>query len=253
MYKQLYRAAKAKLKLRIKVTSAPTTTTTSVEQAPAASIPELPSQKEQQPPQRYQRYSYLDTVLSSPVSNTMPKDAETPPDVSLQPLPCLQPLPAKPQQSAYALRFSQDDTANGSFCIDCNNCGRVISTDHYHCGICDDGDYDLCLACVEAGVTCSGDDHWLLKRLVQDGYIKNSTTETLPPKHVQEPTVKKSFNNVHKIGCPKKITPAFKHPAQAFCPADMRTCDACFRGMLIYALFPDMSANNRQNSPRTRW
>jgi next-to-BRCA1 protein 1 len=219
IYKQLYRAAKAKLKLRIKVTSSPTTPSA---EAPAASIPEPPSQKEQ----ASQRHSYLDTVLSSPLSNTMPQDTEASRSHGVSPPP----LSVKPPQSAYALRFSKDDTANGSFCIDCNHCGRVISTDHYHCAICDDGDYDLCLDCVEAGVTCSGDDHWLLKRLVQNGLIKNSTTETLAPKRVQEPSVHKPSNDLQKPGYSKTLAKqAANIIAQALHVGDERTCDACFR------------------------
>ncbi|CRG83584.1 Next to BRCA1 gene 1 protein [Talaromyces islandicus] len=226
VYKQLYRAAKAKLKLRIKVTSAPATTAATASEAPAAStVPELPSPKD-----LAQRYSYLDTVLSAPLStNTMPQDVEAPsPIQAISParshISSLPLSPSIPQKSEYALRFSQDDTANGSFCIDCNHCGKVISTNHYHCSICDDGDYDLCLACVNAGVTCHGDDHWLLQRLVQNGVVNNSTTETITPKRAQQsPSSIKPTN-------PEK-PPVIEAMANALGlnVDDMRTCDACFR------------------------
>lgn len=133
--------------------------------------------------------------------------------------------PAIPQQSACALRFSKDDTANGSFCIDCNHCGKVISTNHYHCSICDDGDYDLCLACVDAGVTCPGDDHWLLKRLVQNGVVNNSTTETIAPKRAPQETF---LNNLPQPVSPEKPTLAKEEPnASAPVFGDIRTCDDC--------------------------
>jgi len=51
---------------------------------------------------------------------------------------------------------------------------------HYHCGICDGGDYDLCEACRASGKNCHNEDHWLVKRFVKDGKVVSSTTERLP-------------------------------------------------------------------------
>ena len=47
---------------------------------------------------------------------------------------------------------------------------------HYHCSICDNGDYDLCESCVQSGKLCSGDGHWLIKRVIKNGQVFNSTT-----------------------------------------------------------------------------
>jgi len=66
--------------------------------------------------------------------------------------------------------------------IYCNACDKPMSNEHYHCSICDDNDYDLCKACVDAGVHCPGEGHWLVKRFVQNGQVVCSTTERIAPK-----------------------------------------------------------------------
>jgi next-to-BRCA1 protein 1 len=69
-----------------------------------------------------------------------------------------------------------------SFSVYCNNCNGAIPDEHYHCSTCDDGDFDLCQACVDNGVLCGGDGHWMIKRFVKNGKVINSTTETIAPK-----------------------------------------------------------------------
>lgn len=71
---------------------------------------------------------------------------------------------------------------NASFSVYCNNCTSSVPDEHYHCSTCDDGDFDLCQACVDNGVLCGGDDHWMIKRFVKGGKVINSTTETIEPK-----------------------------------------------------------------------
>lgn len=68
------------------------------------------------------------------------------------------------------------------FSVYCNNCSSAIPDEHYHCSTCDDGDFDLCQYCVDNGVLCGGDDHWMIKRFVKNGKVINSTTETIAPK-----------------------------------------------------------------------
>jgi len=68
------------------------------------------------------------------------------------------------------------------FSVYCNNCQATTSDAHYHCSTCDDGDFDLCQSCVDNGITCGGDDHWMIKRFVKHGQVINSTTETIAPK-----------------------------------------------------------------------
>ncbi|CAL3967366.1 unnamed protein product [Diplocarpon coronariae] len=68
------------------------------------------------------------------------------------------------------------------FSVYCNNCQATTSDAHYHCSTCDDGDFDLCQSCVDHGITCGGDEHWLIKRFVKDGQVISSTTEKLEVK-----------------------------------------------------------------------
>lgn len=69
-----------------------------------------------------------------------------------------------------------------NFAICCNSCDETTSGVHYHCSTCDDGDFDLCQACVDNGIACYGSDHWLIKRTKVDGQIVASTTETIAPR-----------------------------------------------------------------------
>ncbi|KAJ5692117.1 Zinc finger ZZ-type [Penicillium macrosclerotiorum] len=164
VYKQLYRAAKAKSKLRIKAN----------------------------PP----RHNYLETVLSSPIpvacTEALPTTSESNPVSAFEPSQPQAGLVDANNEPRYRdfdmeqdnLRFPviSHRSFNGMFCIDCNNCGRSIANDHYHCSICEYGDYDLCPQCVDDGASCRGEGHWLIKRMVVNGVVINSTTETIPPR-----------------------------------------------------------------------
>lgn len=191
VYKQLYRAAKAKSKLRIKAT-----VVASLAPGPSDfSTPDQPSSS-QSPP----RYSYLETVLSSPIPMAHP---ETLPATSELATTSIEIDAFQPQSTQTAMQppryrdFEAEDkirfpvishsSPNGVFCIDCNNCGRSIANEHYHCSICEFGDYDVCPTCIEAGAACRSDGHWLIKRMVVNGIVTNSTTETIPPRKFQSP------------------------------------------------------------------
>lgn len=76
-------------------------------------------------------------------------------------------------------------TVPSVFKVYCNNCSVPIDDVHYHCTTCDDGDFDLCPACRDAGCTCDG-EHWLIKRTVHGGRYIHSTTEKLAPKQLSE-------------------------------------------------------------------
>ncbi|RAL06350.1 ZZ type zinc finger domain protein [Aspergillus ibericus CBS 121593] len=203
VYKQLYRAAKAKLKLRIKATTAGEPVSPP---QPAADLPE---------PENASRYSYLETVLSAPLPESQVESVPTSASPSASILPEVAsysapaeaqstqwsaPATVEPQYREFVLGQDSLDTPvvshaspNGVFCIDCNNCGRSIPNEHYHCSICDDGDYDLCLQCVDAGVACLDEEHWLIKRVVKDGEVTNSTTETVAPRKVQDEEPEEKF------------------------------------------------------------
>lgn len=108
------------------------------------------------------------------------------------------------------------------FTICCNNCDAGIPDAHWHCSICDDGDFDLCGSCVDKGVLCDFEDHWLIKRFVQDGKVINSTTETIAPKkHAKvedEKDVPGAFNS------------NIKEEELQESPDMSRTCNSCVQG-----------------------
>ena len=251
VYKQLYRAAKAKLRLRIKATTAPIVPESSSESTVTPPTDQETPQPQQAPP----RYNYLDTVLSSPLS-TGPAPSTT---LSPQPFangvvnldtkpphplgeslfshsPPQSPAPAQPQYRVFTLGqdnlshptiVSSHEAAGGAFCIDCNQCGQSIPNEHYHCSICDDGDYDLCQDCVSRGALCHNEGHWLIKRIVQDGVVTNSTTETIAPR---KETAEKEQTEPELKPFP---APASQREPQAEKPrVDERTCNACFQGMI---------------------
>ncbi|KAL4924683.1 uncharacterized protein BDV17DRAFT_284506 [Aspergillus undulatus] len=194
VFKQLYRAAKAKLKLRIKAT---------VEQ-PAGQSTGFEVGFE-----RAARYSYLETVLSSPIpadaaaanasatalATALPESAErtTLAETESPRWSAAEMDEAKLANLRDFVSGSDDPSApivshnslGGVFCIDCNHCGRPIPNEHYHCNTCADGDYDLCPQCIDSGVNCLGEDHWLVRRFVKDGIITNSTTKTLASHKIQ--------------------------------------------------------------------
>jgi hypothetical protein len=74
------------------------------------------------------------------------------------------------------------DSVQTSWVVYCNNCNMAMEDEHYHCSICDHGDYDLCPSCVESGIHCPGSGHWMVKRFVKNGSVVNSNTERLTPK-----------------------------------------------------------------------
>lgn len=115
--------------------------------------------------------------------------------------------------------------SGSSYSVYCNACDAPIADEHYHCGICDGGDFDLCLDCVGSGQVCDGDGHWLIKRNIQDGKILNSTTKTLAPR-VQS-----------RLGKPSDVP----EPPEAgaglgpnYLPyGGTRTCNSCVQGGLL--------------------
>ncbi|EKV16754.1 hypothetical protein PDIG_19430 [Penicillium digitatum PHI26] len=179
IYKQLYRAAKAKSKLRIKVTTLTSQNTSAP--APVLSEPTVPMEST-----NYIRHSYLETVLG-PLAppDTLPliNSVQVPHPTGKKELPLCQTRyrTFEMDQEKHQFPVISHSSSNGMFCIDCNDCGRSIANAHYHCSICENGDYDLCLQCVGAGASCRGEGHWLIKRTVKDGVVTNSTTETIAP------------------------------------------------------------------------
>ena len=199
IYKQLYRAAKAKMKLRLRATIVKTDKNINImdDQTTKAEADKMKPVA----PKQETRQSYLETVLSQPlptVPSVAPFKAFTESHRPSQPT-CAIPGAFHVSDSfadspSYAAtrspQFSQatlptfHDFSAGTFSIDCNYCGKSIPNEHYHCSICEKGDFDLCQACVESGIACDGSDHWLIKRSIRNGIVVPSVTETCPPRKV---------------------------------------------------------------------
>ena len=122
-------------------------------------------------------------------------------------------VPSKATNSKNGDLRQNQDFLSVAFCIDCNNCGKSIPDEHYHCRICDEGDFDLCSSCIAADVACDGEGHWLIKRRIQNGLLVSSVTETIAPKKWQE----------------EKASEDGKGDMNATCYAT-RTCNSCIIG-----------------------
>ena len=261
VYKQLYRAAKAKLKLRIKITRVQPPPPPS----PPPAAPSPPPLVQSRPVEEVNlpksspvstRGSYLDTVLGEPVPSTFATHYAASADAFgcgyTDYLTGHAGDVSRKEWSGSA--FGTAPLANqpvttrfpglsGAFCIDCNNCGDTIPNEHYHCSICDQGDYDLCPKCVDTGVLCPGEGHWLIKRTINNGVVTNSTTETIAPRKDDEPIdatpkTPKEPTPVTEEETAEAEKPAPPAPAQ---PVEekqhikiaVRTCNACFEGMFL--------------------
>ena len=113
----------------------------------------------------------------------------------------------------------------GAWSVYCNVCDKPAANEHYHCTICDNGDYDLCQSCVEAGHHCPGEGHWLVKRTIKDGRVVNSTTETVSK---PKPTVSDPPSEMPGAYTDDKKVEAEEEQQQPAQPS--RTCNSCVRG-----------------------
>ncbi|KAL9112289.1 MAG: hypothetical protein Q9227_003407 [Pyrenula ochraceoflavens] len=222
IYKSLYRAAKAKFKLRIKATIIEPSKPTAQDGDKQSTSNEQP--KNSEAPADTRR-NYLETVLGpnadqpdkenlsvkSNASTLTPETFITGPRVKIASLPVPRGPPVHTLSRPTLPNFHDFPTAN--YYIDCNNCGNGIKNEHYHCSICDNGDYDLCLECVENDIVCEGEGHWLIKRCLKDGKLINSTTERIAPK--KEETDNKAIEQEELKSSP----PACEHSD--------RTCNGC--------------------------
>lgn len=111
-----------------------------------------------------------------------------------------------------------------TFTICCNSCDDAIPDAHWHCSICDNGDFDLCSQCVDKGVICDNQDHWLIKRFVQNGKVINSITEKIAPK-----TIAKTNAETEKE-IPGAVTPESKAEELEESADESRTCNSCVGG-----------------------
>jgi len=128
-------------------------------------------------------------------------------------------------QKLESLRSAPEQNSSSpgtNFTICCNNCEEAIPDAHWHCGVCDMGDFDLCEGCVNKGNLCEDDDHWMIKRFVKDGKVIPSTTETIAPK--------KPIKVEQEEKVPGAFTSDLKREETRE-PLDLsRTCNSCVGG-----------------------
>lgn len=196
------------------------------------------------------KFSYLATVLSPPLAEgqTTVASSSTPALASNNTVGVSSAAPAEQPIQWFDADFAPNQSSNqdgfmpykantglsvvthrspgGAFCIDCNHCGGSVANEHYHCSICENGDYDLCLQCVGSGVTCKSDDHWLIKRFVNDGIVTNGTTETIAPRTLQ---AKEAEEEKPAESLPEAQEPAPAVPIPAL-KNDDRICNSCLKG-----------------------
>ncbi|WYZ41695.1 hypothetical protein EsH8_V_000590 [Colletotrichum jinshuiense] len=262
VYKQLYRAAKAKQKLKLRVTKLSEEKTTprpvSVEDVPEPTTPAAPLVKEEQQPEVAPTQPLVDLRQSSTI-DAEPKqelptsdigadfeasilasllrrhakinDDEAPAAASVD-VPVSEGITARDQWFANAATTDSAPTRSSwgrcpalmhpstNFAVCCNSCDQTVPEAHYHCSTCDDGDFDLCQNCVDQGITCYGADHWLIKRVVKNGQIVNSTTETIAPKIKAKETVQEAVKPAVNIN--ELLRPVFNTALYS-----MRTCNCC--------------------------
>lgn len=212
-----------------------------------------PPTNEQNTPEEHTappKYNYLDTVLSSRIypprptvvadtaskSSPSPKMSNGDSLLGQESIDVPQQFHNDPRYRVFTLGqdnlshptiVSSHETSGGAFCIDCNNCGQSIPNEHYHCSICDSGDYDLCQDCVNRGALCPGQGHWLIKRIVQDGILTNSTTETIAPRKESQPKKEATPEKV-PAPLPREEPDVVEEKTRL----GERTCNTCFKGMI---------------------
>ncbi|KAI4960788.1 hypothetical protein J4E86_002413 [Alternaria arbusti] len=199
VYKTLFRAAKAKLKLRLRAT-------VPGEEPVAAPAPTpAPNHvvRHYQPTAHPVSTETLTPLGGAPVSPVIARSPEIKPTESTSPVSPPTTVDANgeaPVPQAFTARqsfFNNLATANynsglafrpkpsnacTSWVVYCNNCNEPMEDEHFHCSVCDGGDYDLCPACVDNGIHCPGSGHWMVKRFVKNGSVVNSTTQRIAPK-----------------------------------------------------------------------
>lgn len=241
VWKQLYRAAKAKRKLKLRVTLHDSEEGDE-ELDEQESIGPKPVTVEDEPEQENQYFAQTkseaplvslpgDLYPTLPAKKAELSSSETVNNVLGQALSELRLAPETQEQDSTLSPVSSMCVAPkaANFAVCCNKCDRTIPDAHYHCSTCDDGDFDLCPDCVEKGVTCYNSDHWLLKRFVRGDFILVSTTERVSPK--PKPQEKEPEAKLAPIVCPKLAPVSAVSPAPAtlrsFLNAPMRTCNSC--------------------------
>ena len=280
VYKQLYRAAKAKSKLKLRVSVLPQAVApkpVTIEDVPETAAP-APSEASTRPitreydmqtlAQAAKLFQQSQKVASETMAQLSKRSAEITKrsdditDLTNQLANCQAFTPTSTVPKASGPLSPAACPATGAmFAVCCNSCEKNIPCSHYHCSTCDDGDFDLCQSCVEQGITCYSEDHWLIKRTVNNGILVNSTTETIAPKvkakdvasaatFFTAPTGKDTYPITRKyapavVGEPPMQRGQVDAGSNAWSSAgNLRTCNSCVQGIPDKFLSRPMSLAN---------
>ncbi|KKF93895.1 hypothetical protein CFO_g3761 [Ceratocystis platani] len=197
-YKQLYRAAKAKGKLRVRIIQVPqpgqandqandsnknttgtgTNTSTSNTNIHKPEIHPIPKAKPH-------------SQTHTPIRKKSKATVRLPPPTRAQLEVISSHNVAAPSENDQSLLNSNQHTLNQQ-----NQVSGHENTlnDHWHCNKCDMGDYDLCPTCFAEGKGCDDDGHWLIRRAVVDGVLVSGSTEVA---RVSKLASSKSENNIN--------------------------------------------------------
>ncbi|KAF2170249.1 hypothetical protein M409DRAFT_64576 [Zasmidium cellare ATCC 36951] len=190
-FKTLIRAAKAKLKLRLKATVTPVEVKEVKQEKPVENIMDAAATTSRNSTALDQRsvgsgiFQFREARASQQtLVNT--DEAPVPGPFTTDRSSFFNELAAPAHQPALAFRPREPvgpaSAHPHAWSVYCNQCDKAMSNEHYHCNVCDGGDYDLCQDCVTSGKMCPGDNHWLIKRFIQDGKVISSTTERVSPR-----------------------------------------------------------------------
>lgn len=239
VFKTLIRAAKAKLKLRLKATVSP------LPEPPVAEAPAMSEEKTKHKPLEpvivrtpsYQAVPRLSAAIDGRSVGTgifqfreARASQQTLVDTPEAPVP--HPFtetkseavkPSAPAPKGLVFRTRQPALAVSAtghpWSVYCNECDVPMADTHFHCNICDGGDYDLCETCVASGKLCPGEEHWLIKRSIKDGKVISSTTERISPRQVKPEPIEITKE------VPGAFTDETKTLAEPLPPT--RTCNSC--------------------------
>lgn len=223
VFKTLIRAAKAKLKLKLRA-SAPSkhskvdAPTSEPSIAPSSSV--APSRSATTLDQHsigpgiFEFREALSSMKKTDIEAPLPR----PFDFTASPV-------AQGPKHVLPLRVAAPvEVTAGPWTIFCNACETIMPNVHYHCSACDGGDYDLCETCVNQGVSCLGEGHWLVKRSIQNGKLVSSTTERFAPQ--SKTTTASAPVSSPKPEAVKEIPGAFTEDVNPVSESS-RTCNAC--------------------------
>ena len=163
--------------------------------------------------------SKLRTTIGEEVEKEIEKRhvlAQSVANLSATPTPAVEAIPAKPMREV---------VVNQVYAVYCNICNVNVDSVHYHCGVCDRGDFDLCERCVEEGKHCNNAEHWMIKRTIVRGEVISSreliaSTTAIVAKKSETLNQKEEEKVVEE-------------------PQDVsgRTCNCCCEGKLAERLF----------------